>query len=52
MMLKVVHLWIPAIITYFFALILAFSGESIISTFLTSLYLVLLISTKWANGET
>jgi hypothetical protein len=51
MRLKVIHLYVPAVISYIFALLSAFSREPIGAVIFSSLYLVLLASTKWV-GET
>jgi hypothetical protein len=52
MKLKVIHFWVPAFISFIFALLFAFSGEIIGTTIFTSVYLFLITSTKWANNET
>jgi hypothetical protein len=49
---KVIHFWVPAVISYIFALLLAFSGELIGTAIFTSVYLFFIMSTKWASSET
>ncbi|MEJ2240857.1 MAG: hypothetical protein P8Y18_01760 [Candidatus Bathyarchaeota archaeon] len=49
MKLKVIHLWAAAVISYIFALLLAFIQELIGVAVFSSLYLFLLISTRWAD---
>jgi hypothetical protein len=52
MKVKIIHLWVPAVISYIFSLFLAFSGEILGTAIVSTVYLVLIISTKWVNDET
>jgi hypothetical protein len=49
MRIRVLHLWIPAAISYCIAMFMSFSREHVGALLFTALYMSLLICTKWAG---
>jgi hypothetical protein len=49
MRIRVIHLWIPAVISYGLTYFMALSKEHIEAIIFTVLYMSLLVCTKWAE---
>ena len=47
--IKIIHIWILAVISYIFSLIMGFNNETLGALIFSILYICLLVSTKWAN---
>jgi hypothetical protein len=52
MRIRIMHLWIPAAISYGIAISMSFIREPVGAGFFTALYMVLLVCTKWVSDDT
>jgi hypothetical protein len=49
MKIRILHIWVPAVIFYVLAIFMAFFQEAIMAAVFTIVYMSLLVCAKWAR---